>query len=122
MLAAALVDPLAAVVGFVGSHAVEYFVVVHRSVGAEAAHRGPLAGLVRLPHGRALFFAAYAAGVSGLFVLLYRVASPSVLVVAVLTIGALHFFYDSFIWKLRKPDVAASLQRTRPPLPAPVAG
>ena len=33
----------------------------------------------------------------------------SVLLMAILTIGAVHFFYDAFIWKLRKAEVAASL-------------
>jgi hypothetical protein len=26
--------------------------------------------------------------------------------------GAVHFFYDAFIWKLRRPEVAASLAIT----------
>ena len=28
---------------------------------------------------------------------------------AVLFLGALHIFYDGFVWKLRRPAVAASL-------------
>jgi hypothetical protein len=40
---------------------------------------------------------------------LYRLAPAAVLLLAVLTIGAVHFFYDAFIWKLRKREVAASL-------------
>jgi hypothetical protein len=43
------------------------------------------------------------------FLALYRVSPASVLLLAVLIIGAVHFFYDAFIWKLRKPEVAASL-------------
>lgn len=105
----ALFDPIAAVVGFVGSHSLEYFFVVDRSVTSEARHPGALGNVIRLPQGRALFWGCYAGGVTGLFLLLYRLAAPRLLIVSVLVIGALHFFYDSFIWKLRKPQVAASL-------------
>jgi len=114
---AALFDPIAAVVGFVGSHSLEYFFIVDRSVSSEARHPGPLGSLVRLPHGRTIFWGFYAFVVTGLFLLLYRLASPRLLIVTVLAIGALHFFYDSFIWKLRKPEVAASLATS----PAPVS-
>jgi hypothetical protein len=42
---------------------------------------------------------------------------------ALLTLGALHIFYDGFIWKLRRPRVAASLgiatHATPPVSPAP---
>jgi hypothetical protein len=109
LFALAVVDPLAGLVGFVGSHAVEYFVVVNRSVTSEATHPGALGRVSRLPHGSTLFLLTYLAAATGLFLLLYRLAPTTVLLVTVLTIGALHFFYDSFIWKLRKPAVAASL-------------
>jgi hypothetical protein len=109
MFALAVVDPVAAVIGFVASHSVEYFTLVGRSVGAENRHPGALGRVARCRHGRLLFFAGYAILATLAFVLLYRVAPGSVLVLAVLTIGAVHFFYDAFIWKLRKPEVAASL-------------
>jgi hypothetical protein len=109
----AVVDPIAAVVGFVASHSVEYFALVNRSVAAERRHPGPLGQIVSPRHGRLAFFTVYGLAVTGVFVLLYRVAPASVLLVSVLTIGAVHFFYDAFIWKLRRPDVAASLAITR---------
>jgi hypothetical protein len=105
----AVVDPIAAVVGFVASHSIEYFVLVNRSVASERHQSGPLSSIVKLRGGRAAFFAAYGLIVTALFVLLYRVAPTSILLIAILTIGAVHFFYDAFIWKLRKPEVAASL-------------
>jgi len=105
----AMVDPVAAVMGFVASHSIEYFVLVGRSVGSEAVHPGPLGGMARRPGGRAWFFVVYGAAATAAFVLLYRLAPDPVLVVGALTIGAVHFFYDAFIWKLRKPAVAASL-------------
>jgi hypothetical protein len=113
LFAVAVVDPLAGLVGFVGSHAIEYFVVVNRSVVSEATHPGALGRVSRFPKGPALFLATYLAAAVGLFVLLYDLAPTRVLLVGVLTIGALHFFYDSFIWKLRKPAVAASIAGVR---------
>jgi hypothetical protein len=112
LFALALVDPIAAVVGFVGSHSVEYFVIVNRSIGSETRHSGPLARVARLPHGRAVFFVAYGVSITAIFLVLYRMMPASVLLVSVLTIGAVHFFYDAFIWKLRKPNVATAFSVT----------
>ena len=112
LFALALVDPIAAVVGFVGSHSVEYFVIVNRSIGSETRHSGPLARVARLPHGRVVFFVAYGLSVTAIFLVLYRMMPASVLLVSVLTIGAVHFFYDAFIWKLRKPNVATAFSVT----------
>ncbi|MDE3203049.1 MAG: hypothetical protein KGQ66_02375 [Acidobacteriota bacterium] len=109
LFALAFVDPVAAVVGFVASHSIEYFVIVGRSVGSERVHAGLLGRLVRRPHGRLVFFGSYTAVVGAMFGVLYWVVAPAVLTVAVLTIGAIHFFFDAFIWKLRRPLVAASL-------------
>jgi hypothetical protein len=109
LFALAVVDPIAAVVGFVASHSVEYFALVNRSVATERRQPGPLGRIISQRHGRLTFFATYGIAVTGVFVALYRVAPDSVLLVSVLTIGAVHFFYDAFIWKLRRPDVSASL-------------
>jgi hypothetical protein len=105
----AVVDPLAAVIGFVASHSVEYFALVGRSVGAETRHPGALGRVARRRHGRLFFFAGYGVLAILAFIALYRLSPASVLLLAVLTIGAVHFFYDAFIWKLRKPEVATSL-------------
>jgi hypothetical protein len=113
LFALAVIDPVAGLIGFVGSHSIEYFVIVNQSVASEARHEGTLGRVARMRHGRAAFFGLYLAAASGLFVALYWWAPPRILLVTVLTIGALHFFYDSFIWKLRKPAVAASLDATR---------
>ncbi len=116
----ALVDPIAAVVGFVASHSIEYFVLVNRSVASERQHPGLLGRIARRPHGRSAFFAAYVAAATVVFFLLYRASPAPVLLMAILAIGAVHFFYDAFIWKLRKPEVAASL--AAPPSPVPTLG
>ena len=38
LIVAVLVDPIAGFLGYVASHAVEYFVIVHRSVRSRAGH------------------------------------------------------------------------------------
>lgn len=112
-----MVHPIAGVAAYVGSHALEYFVIVHRSFGTRYARPegssagGPLAAAVRtlrLPG----FFAAY--GVATL-VLAASIESsfrwsPDVWAVLFFGIGGMHVFYDGFIWKLRQPAVAASLR------------
>ena len=114
----ALVDPIAAVVGFVASHSIEYFVLVNRSVASERQHTGLLGRIARRSHGRSAFFGAYVVAATVVFFLLYRASPAPVLLMAILTIGAVHFFYDAFIWKLRKPEVAASLAGTPDPVPS----
>ena len=71
LFALAVADPMAGLVGFVGSHTIEYFVVVNRSVVSEASHPGVLGKVSRLPHGPGLFLACYLAAAAGLFVVLY---------------------------------------------------
>lgn len=109
LFAVAFVDPVAAVVGFIASHSIEYFVIVGRSVGSERGQEGRLGRWARRPHGLPTFFGLYALSAIAVFVLLYRVAPPGVLLVGSLTVGAVHFLYDALIWKLRRPQVAASL-------------
>ncbi|MFN8039001.1 MAG: hypothetical protein U0Q07_07290 [Acidimicrobiales bacterium] len=121
-----LVDPLAGLMGYVGAHAVEYFVVVRQSlgrrygtepVGAEAPAAGgapvrrpvPLARAVRSPLGRDGFLAVYVAVIVGIVMVLERLGSPTAYAVVFFTLGGLHVFYDGFIWKLRRAPVAASL-------------
>ncbi|MGC8512670.1 MAG: hypothetical protein ACP5P1_06490 [Acidimicrobiales bacterium] len=114
LFAVALVDPIAGLVGFVGSHSIEYLVIVNRSIAGEARHPGRLGNVARIPGGRTWFFVAYFTLIGISFALLYYVAPSSLLLVVVLSVGALHFFYDSFIWKLRKPEVSASLAGVPP--------
>jgi hypothetical protein len=106
-----LVDPISGFVAYVGAHAVEYFVIVHHSLGTRYADGsgGPLGSAIRTSHGRAKFFAGYLAAIGVLIVLLNRAPSPDVYGFAVLFLGGLHVLYDGFIWKLRRPSVARGL-------------
>lgn len=116
-----LVDPLAGFVAYVGSHAVEYFVIVHQTLDrryrAVPTGGGALGQVLRAPPGRAGFFAAYACGVVLLVAVLRWHDSPSLTSVVFLTLGGLHVFFDGFIWKLRRPAVASSFS-IAPPAPA----
>jgi hypothetical protein len=130
-----LVDPLAGIMGYVGAHAIEYFVIVHQSLGrrygaradrgarnrrsagaadsvspAPAAAAGGLLGrVVRARAGRTGFLGAYVAVVFAVVTALAHLASPLAYLAVFFTLGGMHVFYDGFIWKLRRPVVAESL-------------
>lgn len=118
------VDPVAGFVGYVGAHAVEYFVIVHTSLGnrwAEEGSGGPMGSLMRSPGGRRRFLAAYAAAMAVLIVGLREIGNPRLYLVTILTLGGLHVLYDGFVWKLRRPQVAAGLVTAASTPGAPVA-
>jgi hypothetical protein len=116
-----VLNPLAGIMGYVGAHALEYFVIVHQSLGkrygaapdtvpGSAAARGPLIGrAVRARTGRLGFLAIYVAIIIGIVTVLERAGSRFAYIVVFFTLGGLHVFYDGFIWKLRRPVVAHSL-------------
>ncbi|MGH9102354.1 MAG: hypothetical protein ACRDYD_05140 [Acidimicrobiales bacterium] len=109
LMAVMVVDPLAGFVGYVGAHAVEYVTVVNRSLRIEPERPGPLGRAVTGRGGRLRFLVAYGLAVAALVAGLDRLATPEGLTVCLLTLGGLHVFYDAFIWKLRRPAVAAGL-------------
>jgi hypothetical protein len=98
-----LIDPVAGFLGYVGSHAVEYFVIVHRSIGpryasADVDGRAPVGYAVRRL-GRAGFFTVYIGIVFGALAMLDRYGSATSYTVVILTLGGMHVLYDGFIWK-----------------------
>jgi hypothetical protein len=109
------VSPIAGFIGYVGAHAVEYFVIVSRSIGprytpeAVAASPSPLGRLVATRAGRIKFFLLYAAAMAVLVGALSRTSNLAVHASVIFTLGGMHVFYDGFIWKLRRPVVARSL-------------
>jgi hypothetical protein len=111
LLAVTLVDPIAGLAGYVAAHALEYFVVVHGVLGrrySTPAGGGVLGRMVRTRAGPMGFLAAYLAGVAALL-LASRAWTPGMVAVTFLTLGGMHLLYDGFIWKLRQPSVASSL-------------
>jgi hypothetical protein len=110
-----LVNPIAGFMGYVGSHAVEYFVIVGRSVGPRyrpelvAARPSPIGRLIGSSYGRIKFFVAYALAMALLVWALDLSHNLALHAAVIFTLGGMHVFYDGFIWKLRRPVVAQSL-------------
>lgn len=112
LFAVILVDPVAGFVGYVGAHAVEYFVIVHQALGRRYValdDPSPLGRAVRARPGRSGFLVLYLGVIVGLVSLLELYGSPTAYALVFFTLGGLHVFYDGFIWKLRRPEVAQSL-------------
>ena len=109
-----MIDPLVGIMGYVGAHALEYFVIVHQSMGrryvsAEQDEGALLGRAVRAKTGRLGFLAVYVGIIVGIITILERAGSPLAYAIVFFTLGGLHVFYDGFIWKLRRPAVAQSL-------------
>jgi hypothetical protein len=112
LIASIAIDPVAGFIAYVGAHAIEYAVVVYKTAesryGRGKDDRSPLGRAARSTGGRV----AVMAGVSfGALAVASRVHGDAGNVV-LFTVGALHFLYDGFIWKLRKPAVAADFAIT----------
>jgi hypothetical protein len=109
-----LVNPIAGFIAYVGSHAVEYFIIVHQSLGgryasAELDGGAALGRAVRARTGRLGFFALYLGVIVGIVTWLQHAGDVTLYALVFFTLGGLHVFYDGFIWKLRRPVVAHSL-------------
>jgi hypothetical protein len=105
-------DPIAGFIAYVGGHAIEYFVIVFKTMEKryEAADRGSsFLGRVARARGPRVAFLLVFLGVF-LFIMngLASWFSNDTYLIAFYSVGMLHFWYDSFIWKLRKPAVAAN--------------
>jgi hypothetical protein len=112
LFAVTLVDPIAGLTGYVAAHSIEYFVIVHEVLGRKyrtGVGGGALGRAVRARTGSAGFLAAYLVVIAAVL-LASQAVTPSVVAVTFLTLGGMHLLYDGFIWKLRRPAVASSLQ------------
>jgi hypothetical protein len=82
--------------------------VVHSSL-RKRSDTAPVATATRTPARRAAAYAVYFVAI-GLIVYFTKSRFDGRLYAfAVLFLGALHILYDGFVWKLRRPAVAASL-------------
>jgi hypothetical protein len=127
LLSASIVvlNPIKAVIAFGFSHVLEYFVFVwayqRRHYHAPLPHR-PL--LARLLHRPVLAFGAFIVVVGGAYFVVNSwgylfpgAAPPAVAGVPLATVLALlalyqsmvHFYFDGFLWKMRRPDLRAHL-------------
>jgi hypothetical protein len=112
-----MVDPIAGVAGYVAAHAIEYFAVVHRSLRTRSDD-APVAQATRTTPRRLAVYALYFAFIAAIVVGTTMANAHTVYAFAILFFGALHILYDGFVWKLRRPSVAASLGISPVSLPA----
>jgi len=103
-----MVDPIAGIAGYVAAHAIEYFAVVHRSLRTRRDD-SPVATATRNVRRRAVTYVVYFALIAAIIAGTWSVWEGRLYAFAVLFLGALHILYDGFVWKLRRPAVAASL-------------
>jgi hypothetical protein len=108
IVVAVMIDPIAGVVGYVAAHAIEYFAVVHRSLRTRT-DTAPVARATSSRRRRAAAYALYFAVIAAIIVTTPTMADGHLYAYAILFFGALHILYDGFVWKLRRPAVAASL-------------
>ena len=115
-------DPLAGFISYVAAHAIEYFIVVYKTMEhryAAPRERWPLLGkVVHTATGRAAFFLAFCVVFFAFDARAQRTIPGQAYDITVYSIGILHFWYDSFIWKLRKPAVAENFGIRAAPVPA----
>jgi uncharacterized membrane protein YidH (DUF202 family) len=111
LVIAVMIDPIAGVAGYVGAHAIEYFGIVHSSLVRRAgtADDAVVIRASRTRTRRAGLYVAYLAAIAGLIATTWDVMDGRLYAYLILFFGALHILYDGFVWKLRKPAVAASL-------------
>jgi hypothetical protein len=111
LVIAVMVDPLAGIAGYVAAHALEYFGIVHSSLRRRAS-TGDVSAVslaTSTRSRRAGVYLAYFAAIAALVVVSFNVWQGRVYGFAILFFGALHILYDGFVWKLRRPALAASL-------------
>ena len=111
LVVAVMVDPIAGIAGYVAAHALEYFGVVHSSLRRRALTGDVSAVSVAssTPKRRVGLYLAYFLAVGVLIAWSIHVWGGRLYGFSILFFGALHILYDGFVWKLRKPALAASL-------------
>jgi len=110
-----MLDPIAGFAGYVAAHSIEYFAVVHHSLRTRRDD-APVAVATATRSRRLAVYVLYGAFIATVVVVLGSVLDGRLYGYAILLFGALHFIYDGFVWKLRRPNVAASLGIVAPTL------
>jgi hypothetical protein len=111
LVVAVMIDPLAGIAGYVAAHAIEYFGIVHSSLHRRST-TGDTSAVARATATRTRrigLYALYFGLITALIAVTWNVWGGRLYAYAILFFGALHILYDGFVWKLRKPSVAASL-------------
>ena len=113
LVAMVMIDPIAGIAGYVAAHSIEYFAIVHTSLRTRSDD-APVARASRSRRRRVVLYGAYVTAIVVLIRVTWAPLNGRIYAFAVLFLGALHIFYDGFVWKLRRPAVAASLGITGP--------
>ena len=108
LIIAVMIDPIAGVAGYVAAHAIEYFAVVHTSL-RKRDDAAPVATATSTTARRVATYAGYFAAIGVIAYFTWSPYNGKLYAFAVLFFGALHILYDGFVWKLRRPAIAASL-------------
>ncbi|MCY7301202.1 MAG: hypothetical protein LH616_18595 [Ilumatobacteraceae bacterium] len=108
LVVAVMVDPIAGVAGYVAAHAIEYFAVVHRSLRTRRDD-APVAVVTSTSRRRGGIYILYFVVIAAIVIGTALPFNGRLYAFAILFFGALHILYDGFVWKLRRPNVAASL-------------
>lgn len=102
--------PIVGYLCFGTAHALEYVAFVHHFGERKFAARGGTRTPASIALGRPLVAAPLlAGGLAAIYVVLQPVADSSVYLTYYLGSSMLHFLYDGWIWKVRKPEVARPL-------------
>ncbi len=112
LFAVAAVHPIAGLLAWVGSHAVEYFLIVDETLARRPVETASPSVLDRASVTRrtAVGFITATSVAGAAVVLAAQFLAPlTVYGVVFFGMGGLHILYDGVIWKLRRPEVARSL-------------
>lgn len=110
-----VVAPLAGFIAYVGSHAVEYSIIVKHRMDRNRTSKTDtswVASAVRTrlgSMGAIVLFTLLAMAIMGSI----KASSTSIYTVIYLTVGGLHIFYDGFIWKLRTPQLTQNFELSK---------
>jgi len=114
LISSIAVNPIAGFIAYVGAHALEYSVVVYKTTESRYGRSRPVHSVP--PEERPSVLGRLAGTAGGRVGVMALVAFGALALasrfqgdgaeVVLFTVGALHFLYDGFIWKLRKPAVA----------------
>jgi hypothetical protein len=116
MVVLVIVDPIAGFAGYVAGHSIEYLVIVQRSLRSRAA-TGDTSFIARMSASRGRrvgLYGAYTAVIVGFIAVAPSLPGGHWYGYSILFFGALHILYDGFVWKLRRPQLAASLGLSMP--------
>ncbi len=108
LIAVMLIHPLVGIIAYVGSHSLEYFAFVTHTLsdryGRGAATPGSQAEPLTRTVGALGAIPLVVAYTAGLFALLFLLESNGWYLAAtymILTLGAMHLFFDAFVWRRR---------------------